>query len=66
MAAVSELAELGVARISVGGAFAFVAIDALVAAGRELREHGTFGFAARAGPGARAAVAAFSSFTMPV
>jgi len=65
MAPVSELAELGVARISVGGAFAFVAIDAMVAAGQELREHGTYGFAARAGPGAKAAVAAFSSFTMP-
>jgi len=30
-----------------------------------LREHGTFGFAARAGPGARAAAAVFSTFTMP-
>ena len=61
MAPVSELAELGVARISVGGAFAFAAIDALVQAGRELREHGTYDFAARASPGARAAVEAFSA-----
>lgn len=41
---VPELAELGVARISVGGAFAFAAYGALVEAGRELREHGTYGF----------------------
>jgi 2-methylisocitrate lyase-like PEP mutase family enzyme len=61
MAPVPELAELGVARISVGGAFAFAAIDALVQAGRELREHGTYDYAARAGPGARAAVEAFSA-----
>jgi 2-methylisocitrate lyase-like PEP mutase family enzyme len=61
MAPVPELAELGVARISVGGAFAFAAIDALVEAGRELRELGTYGFTARAAPGARAAVAAFSA-----
>jgi 2-methylisocitrate lyase-like PEP mutase family enzyme len=61
MAPVSELAELGVARISVGGAFAFAAIDALVQAGRELREQGTYDFTARASPGARAAVEAFSA-----
>ncbi len=61
MAPVPELAELGVARISVGGAFAFAAIDALVQAGRELREHGTYDFTARASPGARAAVEAFSA-----
>ncbi len=61
MAPVPELAELGVARISVGGAFAFAAIDALVRAGRELREHGTYDFAARASPGAKAAVEAFSA-----
>jgi 2-methylisocitrate lyase-like PEP mutase family enzyme len=61
MAPVPELAELGVARISVGGAFAFAAIDALVQAGRELREHGTYDFAARASSGARAAVEAFSA-----
>jgi 2-methylisocitrate lyase-like PEP mutase family enzyme len=57
---VPELAELGVARISVGGAFAFAAVDALVEAARELREHGTYGYAARSAPGARAAVEAFS------
>ena len=34
-ASVAELAELGVARISVGGAFAYAALSALVEAGRE-------------------------------
>ena len=56
---VAELAQLGVARISVGGAFAFVAIEAVVAAATELRDQGTYGFAERVGPGARAAAAAF-------
>jgi 2-methylisocitrate lyase-like PEP mutase family enzyme len=42
---VAELAELGVARISVGGAFAHAALGALVEAGRELRESGSYGYA---------------------
>jgi len=41
---VSELAEAGVARISVGGAFTWVALAALVDAARELMDHGTYGF----------------------
>jgi 2-methylisocitrate lyase-like PEP mutase family enzyme len=41
---VSELAELGVARISVGSGFALTAYGALVEAGRELLERGTYGF----------------------
>jgi 2-methylisocitrate lyase-like PEP mutase family enzyme len=41
---VAELAELGVARISVGGSFAFAAYSALVAAAIELRESGTTGY----------------------
>ena len=41
---VAELAELGVARVSVGGAFTFAALGALVEAGRELLEQGTYGF----------------------
>jgi 2-methylisocitrate lyase-like PEP mutase family enzyme len=61
LAPVAELAELGVARISVGGAFAFAAIDALVEAARELREQGTYGFTSRAAPGARAAAEAFAA-----
>jgi 2-methylisocitrate lyase-like PEP mutase family enzyme len=63
MAPVPELAELGVARISVGGAFAFAAIEALVESARELREQGTYGFATRAGPGAKAAAEAFAAAT---
>jgi 2-methylisocitrate lyase-like PEP mutase family enzyme len=56
---VAELAELGVSRISVGGAFAFVAIQAVVAAATELREQGTYGFGTQAVAGARAARKAF-------
>ncbi|HUO74273.1 MAG TPA: isocitrate lyase/phosphoenolpyruvate mutase family protein [Solirubrobacteraceae bacterium] len=57
---VAELSELGVARISVGGAFAFAALGAVVEAASELREQGTYGFAQRAAAGARAARSAFS------
>jgi 2-methylisocitrate lyase-like PEP mutase family enzyme len=48
---VAELAELGVARISVGGAFAFAAYGALVEAAEELRDAGTYGFWQRAARG---------------
>jgi 2-methylisocitrate lyase-like PEP mutase family enzyme len=41
---VPELAELGVARISVGGAFAYAAYDGLIAAATELRDAGTYGY----------------------
>lgn len=41
---VPELAELGVARVSVGGALSFAAFGAVVEASRELLEHGTYGF----------------------
>jgi 2-methylisocitrate lyase-like PEP mutase family enzyme len=58
---VSELAALGVARVSVGGAFAFTALGALVAAARELREQGTYGFWSVAGVGSAASAAAFGS-----
>jgi 2-methylisocitrate lyase-like PEP mutase family enzyme len=57
--AVAELAALGVHRISMGGAFAFAALGAVVEAARELREDGTFGFMAQARAGAIAARAAF-------
>lgn len=57
---VAELAELGVARISVGGSFAFAAIEALVAAASELRDRGTYGYAARSAEGVSAARAAFA------
>lgn len=45
---VSELADLGVARISIGGSFAWVAYGALVGAAREFREEGSYGFLADA------------------
>jgi 2-methylisocitrate lyase-like PEP mutase family enzyme len=48
---VAELADLGVARISVGGAFAFAALGALAEAGRELLEQGSYGFWQRATAG---------------
>jgi 2-methylisocitrate lyase-like PEP mutase family enzyme len=41
---VAELAAAGVARISVGGAFAFTALGAVAAAGRELLDEGTYGW----------------------
>src|SRR4051812_39381899 len=56
---VSELAALGVRRVSVGGGFAFVAIGALVAAGRELLDQGTYAFWETAGPGVKASHEAF-------
>src|SRR3954451_12947497 len=56
---VPELAEIGVRRVSVGGGFAFVAAGALVAAGRELLEHGTYGFWETAGVGYQATHEAF-------
>jgi len=56
---VAELAKAGVARISVGGAFAFAAVGAVVAAATELREQGTYGWRAGAAAGAAAARRAF-------
>jgi 2-methylisocitrate lyase-like PEP mutase family enzyme len=56
---VGELAELGVSRISIGGALAYAAIDALVEAAQELRDQGTMGYSARSVRGREAARAAF-------
>jgi 2-methylisocitrate lyase-like PEP mutase family enzyme len=56
---VSELAELGVSRVSVGGAFAFAALGALLEAAGELREQGTYSYLSLAQAGSRAAKAAF-------
>ena len=58
---VDELAEIGVRRVSVGGAFAWTAIAALVEAATELRDHGTFGYLARIPAGSKAARAAFGT-----
>jgi 2-methylisocitrate lyase-like PEP mutase family enzyme len=57
---VGELAAVGVARVSVGGAFAFAALGALVQAAEELQQSGTYGFWERAKVGAKAAQAAFA------
>ncbi len=57
---VAELAELGVARISVGGAFAFAALGALAEAARELRDQGTLGYLRLSAVGREAARGAFS------
>ena len=56
---VAELARAGVARISVGGAFAFAALGAVAAAAAELREQGTYGWRAGSAAGAAAARRAF-------
>ena len=58
---VAELAAAGVRRISVGGAFAYAALGAVVAAARELRDEGTYGFWKGAGVGSAAARKAFRS-----
>jgi len=58
---VSELAEVGVSRVSVGGGFAFTALGGLTEAAKELIEKGTYGFWDRGRVGARAAAAAFGS-----
>jgi 2-methylisocitrate lyase-like PEP mutase family enzyme len=59
MPTVDELADAGVSRISVGGAFAFAAYGAAAAAGRELMESGTYGYWEPAGIGAKAVREAF-------
>ena len=58
--AVAELAEAGVARISVGGGFAYAALGGLVDAATELLERGTYGFWEQSARGRSAARAAFS------
>jgi 2-methylisocitrate lyase-like PEP mutase family enzyme len=51
---VEELKTAGVKRISVGGSFARAALGAFMRAAREVKENGTFTFAADAIPGAEA------------
>ena len=57
---VAELAAAGVARVSVGGGFAFAAIGALGEAARELLEHGTYEYFARTRSGGALARRAFT------
>jgi 2-methylisocitrate lyase-like PEP mutase family enzyme len=56
---VRELAEIGVRRVSVGGAFAFTAYGALVRAAREILDEGTYSLAEFAVAGRDAVNAAF-------
>jgi 2-methylisocitrate lyase-like PEP mutase family enzyme len=58
---VAELAELGVARISVGSAFSSVAVGAVAAAARELLDQGTYDFWTTAIEGHVAAHQAFGN-----
>jgi 2-methylisocitrate lyase-like PEP mutase family enzyme len=58
---VADLASVGVKRISVGGAFAFVALGAVVQAARELTEQGTYSYLELARPGRAAATRAFGA-----
>jgi 2-methylisocitrate lyase-like PEP mutase family enzyme len=57
---VAELAEAGVARISVGSAFFYVALGAVAAAAREWKEEGTHAFWQAALGGAQAAAGALT------
>jgi 2-methylisocitrate lyase-like PEP mutase family enzyme len=58
---VAELAEMGVARVSVGSSFALVAYAAAAAAARELSERGTYGFCTQAAEGSALLRAAFGA-----
>jgi 2-methylisocitrate lyase-like PEP mutase family enzyme len=57
---VAELADAGVKRISVGSGFALVAYGAVVDAGRELLDRGTYDFWQQGTKGMIASRAAFS------
>jgi len=57
---VAQLGEVGVRRISVGGAFAFAALGSVVEAARELLEQGTYGFRERSRVGLTAVREAFA------
>jgi 2-methylisocitrate lyase-like PEP mutase family enzyme len=57
---IAELAAAGVARVSVGSAFALVALGALASAARELKDQGTYDFWQTAGEGMQVVAQAFS------
>jgi hypothetical protein len=56
---VAQLAAVGVRRVAIGGAFAFVALGAMAEAAREFRDDGTYGLLDLAVSGSRAARSAF-------
>lgn len=57
---VAALADLGVARVSIGGAFSAVAMAAVARAARELLDEGTYGWLEEAAEGRRLAAGALS------
>lgn len=57
---IGELAEIGVARISVGGSFAYAALAGLIDAATELRDAGTYGYWSRVADARPAVIDAFS------
>jgi 2-methylisocitrate lyase-like PEP mutase family enzyme len=61
---VTALAAAGVSRVSVGSAFAWTALGAVVEAGRELLESGTYGFWDRANQGAQVGRSAFTTLDL--
>lgn len=62
---VAELAAIGVRRISVGGAFAYAALGAVVEAARELIDEGTYGYLTQTAVGLQSARPAFSARDEP-
>jgi 2-methylisocitrate lyase-like PEP mutase family enzyme len=56
---IAELAEIGVARVSVGGSFMYLALNAALDAARELRDHGTYGYLEQSAAGRTAIQAVF-------
>jgi 2-methylisocitrate lyase-like PEP mutase family enzyme len=60
---VGELAAAGVRRVSIGGAFAAVALSALASAAKEFLEAGTYGFAGQVAAGRALAQQAFAGET---
>jgi 2-methylisocitrate lyase-like PEP mutase family enzyme len=57
---VAQLSALGVKRVSVGGAFAFAALGAVIGAASELMSEGTYGFTELSAAGAKASRTAFA------
>jgi 2-methylisocitrate lyase-like PEP mutase family enzyme len=60
-ATIAELADAGVRRISVGGAFAWVALAGVIDAARELLDQGTTSYVDKVMAARQAAVAAFTA-----
>ena len=58
---VAELAEMEVARVSIGGGFAYTALSALIDAAEEFRDQGTYGFGAASRRGVKAVRTAFGA-----